>query len=57
MQDGARGWRHRLAPSGTLRAAIDLGNPVLVQRRDDGEPSGVSIALEESGQATAQVAT
>ncbi len=34
-----------LAPSGTLRAAINLGNPVLAQRRDDGELTGVSVAL------------
>ncbi|MGQ4877523.1 transporter substrate-binding domain-containing protein [Billgrantia sp. LNSP4103-1] len=34
-----------LAPSGTLRAAINLGNPVLAQRSDDGELGGVSVAL------------
>lgn len=45
MQDEARHWRHRLAPSGTLRAAINLGNPVLAQRHVDGELGGVSVAL------------
>ena len=45
MQDDARHWRHRLAPNGTLRAAINLGNPVLAQRHDDGELDGVSVAL------------
>jgi polar amino acid transport system substrate-binding protein len=35
-----------LAPSGTLRAAINLGNPVLAQRdRADGPLTGVSVAL------------
>ncbi|MDN3520145.1 ABC transporter substrate-binding protein [Halomonas ramblicola] len=37
-----------LAPSGTLRAAINLGNPVLAQQRDDGELAGVSVALARS---------
>lgn len=45
MQDDARHWRQRLAPNGTLRAAINLGNPVLAQRGDDGELGGVSVAL------------
>ena len=34
-----------LAPSGRLRAAINLGNPVLAQRHADGRISGVSAAL------------
>ncbi len=34
-----------LAPTGTLRAAINLGNPVLAQRGPDGTPEGVSVAL------------
>ncbi len=35
-----------LAPSGTLRAAINFGNPVLAQRDPTtGEPTGVSVAL------------
>ena len=35
-----------LAPSGTLRAAINFGNPVLAQRDPaSGEPRGVSAAL------------
>ncbi len=41
-----------LAPSGTLRAAINFGNPVLAQRdHASGEPRGVSAALaRELGQ-------
>lgn len=35
----------QLAPDGVLRAAINLGNPVLAQRGADGEPQGVSVAL------------
>lgn len=34
-----------LAPSGTLRAAINFGNPVLAQRDATGEPRGVSVEL------------
>lgn len=34
-----------LAPTGTLRAAINFGNPVLAQRAPDGTPGGVSVAL------------
>lgn len=34
-----------LAPDGVLRAAINLGNPVLAQRGADGSPQGVSVAL------------
>jgi len=38
--------RAELAPTGTLRAAINFGNPVLVQRDPaGGEPRGVSPAL------------
>lgn len=41
-----------LAPGGTLRAAINFGNPVLAQRdKATGEPRGVSVALaRELGQ-------
>ena len=41
-----------LAPSGTLRAAINFGNPVLAQRdKATGEPRGISVALaHELGQ-------
>ncbi|GJE12033.1 hypothetical protein FOHLNKBM_3079 [Methylobacterium longum] len=35
---------HDLAPTGTLRAAINLGNPVLAQGGPDG-PAGVSVDL------------
>ena len=34
-----------LAPSGTLRAAINLGNPILASRGADGAPQGVSVDL------------
>ncbi|MCJ2012232.1 ABC transporter substrate-binding protein [Methylobacterium sp. J-076] len=34
-----------IAPTGTLRAAINYGNPVLAQRGASGEPGGVSVAL------------
>ena len=34
-----------LAPTGTLRAAINFGNPVLAQRGADGTPAGVSVVL------------
>ncbi len=34
-----------LAPTGTLRAAINYGNGVLAQQRADGEPQGVSADL------------
>ena len=38
--------KHELAPSGTLRAAINFGNPVLAQRDPvSGEPRGVSVDL------------
>ena len=36
---------HALAPTGTLRAAINFGNPVLAQRGPNGEANGVSGAL------------
>ena len=34
-----------LAPTGTLRAALNLGNPVLVQRGPDGAPRGTAVEL------------
>lgn len=34
-----------LAPQGVLRAAINLGNPVLAQTGPGGEPQGVSVTL------------
>ncbi|MFM0176145.1 transporter substrate-binding domain-containing protein [Paraburkholderia sediminicola] len=38
--------REQLAPGGVLRAAINLGNTVLAQRRvDNGELSGISVDL------------
>jgi polar amino acid transport system substrate-binding protein len=33
------------APTGTLRASINLGNPILAHRKDSGEPGGVSVDL------------
>ncbi|PYB76562.1 restriction endonuclease [Pseudomonas sp. LB-090624] len=37
-----------LAPDGTLRVAINLGNPVLAQLGSTGEPQGVSVALAKA---------
>lgn len=37
--------RFALAGSGSLRAAINLGNPVLAQRKADGKLSGISVEL------------
>ena len=34
-----------LAPTGRLRAAINLGNPVLASRNANGEPSGITIDI------------
>jgi polar amino acid transport system substrate-binding protein len=34
-----------LAPTGTLRASINLGNPILANRGADGQPYGISIDL------------
>ena len=36
---------HRIAPTGTLRAAINYGNIVLAQKGSDGEPAGISADL------------
>ncbi|MBC3476675.1 transporter substrate-binding domain-containing protein [Pseudomonas taiwanensis] len=37
-----------LAPQGTLRVAINYGNPVLAQEGADGTPLGVSVALAKA---------
>ena len=37
-----------IAPSGVLRAAINLGNPVLAQKDAKGELTGVSVALAKA---------
>lgn len=37
-----------LAPTGRVRAAINLGNPVLAQRQPDGRLTGLSVALAEA---------
>lgn len=37
--------RHAFAPTGRLRAAINLGNPILAGRGAQGEPVGVSVDL------------
>lgn len=36
---------HALAPAGKLRASINLGNPILANLDQDGQPFGVSIDL------------
>jgi len=36
---------HLIAPGGTLRAAINLGNPILANRDAQGEPFGITIDL------------
>ena len=43
MLDHERG--EDLAPNGTLRAAINVGNAVLAQRAAGGEPTGISVDL------------
>ncbi len=35
----------RIAPTGRLRACINLGNPILAHRSSDGQPGGISIDL------------
>lgn len=37
--------RAAFAPAGALRAAINLGNPILARRGGDGRPAGVSVDL------------
>lgn len=37
-----------LAPGGTLRAAINLGNPILARRDAGGAPAGVSVDLAQA---------
>lgn len=36
---------NELAPGGTLRAAINYGNPILANKQADGSPAGVSVDL------------
>lgn len=38
----------RLAPTGTLRASINIGNPILARLDDKGLPAGVSIDLAKA---------
>ncbi|WP_110692985.1 transporter substrate-binding domain-containing protein [Salinicola halophyticus] len=45
MSDDRSAVIEALAPYGRLRVAINYGNIVLAQRGEDGEPSGVSVAL------------
>lgn len=40
--------RLALAPSGTLRATINVGNPVLARRDDTGAVSGISVRRASS---------
>lgn len=42
---GARAAADELASTGKLRAAINLGNPILASRNAAGEPQGVSVDL------------
>ncbi|MFM6990525.1 MAG: ABC transporter substrate-binding protein [Rhodoferax sp.] len=35
----------QMAPTGTLRASINLGNPILAQKNSAGQPDGVSVDL------------
>lgn len=44
MQDN-ESVRNKIAPTGALRAAINLGNPVLAQRLNNGSLDGVSVRL------------
>lgn len=37
--------QNAFAPTGTLRASINLGNPILAHRTDGGEPGGVSVDI------------
>ncbi len=37
--------RTAFTPTGTLRASINLGNPILAKRGEDGRPFGVSVDL------------
>ena len=39
--------RRLIAPTGRLRASINLGNPILAGRRGDGTPFGISVDLAE----------
>ena len=46
MRDLALGVREELAPTGTLRVAVNYGNPALAQREPvSGEPRGVSVDI------------
>ena len=38
---------HELAPAGRLRAALNFGNKVLVQRAGDGSAKGITPALAQ----------
>ncbi len=37
--------REALAPQGTMRAAINFGNPILANKDANGQPVGVSVDL------------
>jgi len=45
MNSGNAELARELAPGGRIRAAINLGNPVLAQRGADGELTGISVKL------------
>ncbi len=38
-----------IAPTGTLRVGINLGNPVIAQKGDSPDPKGVGPALGRGG--------
>ena len=35
----------KIAPTGKLRASINLGNPILANKNPEGQPFGISIDL------------
>ena len=41
----AQAFAQAVAPGGTLRAAINLGNPVLAGRDAEGQPSGITVDI------------
>jgi len=54
--DPHTGARTELAHAGKLRAAINLGNPILASRGPDGTPQGVSVDLAREAARRLQVA-
>jgi len=56
LSDPHTGARTELAHAGKLRAAINLGNPILASRGPDGTPQGVSVDLAREAARRLQVA-